>query len=761
MRRAVTLCSTLLGLLLAMPIVAAQETNFECGTYRSVVCAGFFTDAANLVEDDQRVEDAVDRVVTRYGNQIAVVTVADSSPQSPVEFAQDLGNEWGVGGPEQDGVVVLVDVAARRTEVRTGDGLTIDAERVAGAGNSFFGVGDFEGGLLAIIGSLEQALEDEAAGIPGSGGTPPTERDTGDRGYIGWILGAAALGTGGFLVARNRGRRKDERLKVRIQLVDDQLRRLDVPGHELPQLADYTVAPAAEPIADLQTNQAVEALRAIGAGRAPDDAAIPALRVAGLVAVIDRDRLLADTAIPLELAAADERDILEKAVQDQAAKTQDGDISDEQFEVYLHELERLVTSLRPHRVAADRRRFGVAIADRAVSTEHGAVTLTDRADRVLEASPALDPAAPLSASLQAFADVYDTAAMKTARLEELIDRLPATTARPAVAAALADVSDDLDASVEEYERLRHQLEREGTALSADGLDVPAIAALLLMNHDETNAAEFIDAYNSNRGRGVDPGEAVELALAGLRHPADIKLVREEASRLGLPVSITTALLRRRDDGAEVYQQLLRELAHEGVEGDTRRTIAGILAISLEPAQATLRWLEARKALADLGLEGAYADVAAAFGASDHRGPRMFALAYAAQRQALARSSVEGADRFAPELAHDGTARQTDSWTRSRIPPGLYDFDPFTLLYFHWVITRGHHGSMGWEPIYRDTSWSGDRSSWWGGGFGGWGGGGGFSGGGGGSSWGGSWGGGGFGGWGGGGGFSGGGGGSSW
>ena len=150
-----------------------------------------------------------------------------------------------------------------------------------------------------------------------------------------------------------------------------------------------------------------------------------------------------------------------------------------------------------------------------------------------------------------------------------------------------------------------------------------------------------------------------------------------------------------------------------------------------------------------------------FGASDRRGPRRFALAYAAQRQALAASTVDGVDRFAPELAHDGTQQQTDSWTRDRIPPGLYDFDPFTLLYYHWVITRGHHGSLGWEPIYKDHSWRDDRGSWFGDGFKGWGGGGGFSGGGGSSSWGGSFGGGGFGGWGGGGGFSGGGGSSGW
>lgn len=744
---------------------SAQETNFDCGTYRNVVCTGFFTDSADLVTNDQTIEDAIDRVVTKHGNQIAVVTVRDSSPQDPADFADDLGNMWGVGGPGQDGVVVLIDVAARRTEVRTGPGLTIDASRIAGAGDSFFGVGDFALGISSIIGSLEAALDDEAAGITGSGGVAAPESQSEGGSPVGWILAAAGLAGGGFLLARSRSRRKDERLAVRVQLVDDQLRRLDVPGQELPQLAEYALAPS-EAAPDVTTREAIEALREIEAGGSPADNVVPALVVTGLAAIIDREKLLAETAIPLELAAADERDILEQAVQNASRRAQDRDIGNDQFEVNLQEVKRLVESLRPHRVAADRRRFGLAMADRSVDTAHGAAALTDTADRFLEAAPAFDHALSLSDTLAEFAEIYETAAKKTDRLAELLDRLPDTTARPAVAAALADVSDDLDASVEDYEKLRHQLEREGTALTADGLDVPAIAALLLMNHDETNTAEFIDAYNANRGRGLDPGEAVELALAGLRHPSDIKLVRAEATRLGLPVSITTALLRRRDDGPEVYEGLLRELADEGIEGDTRRTVAGILAVSLEPSQATLRWLEARKALADLGLDGAYADVAAAFGASDHRGPRMFALAYAAQRQALARSQVEGADRFAPELAHDGTQRQTDSWTRDPIPRGLYDFDPFTLLYYHWVITRGHHGSLGWEPIYRDQSWSGDRNSWWGEGFGGWGGGGGFGGGsGGGSNWGGSWGGGGFGGWSGGGGFGGGfgggGGGSSW
>ena len=51
--------------------------------------------------------------------------------------------------------------------------------------------------------------------------------------------------------------------------------------------------------------------------------------------------------------------------------------------------------------------------------------------------------------------------------------------------------------------------------------------------------------------------AVEHALAGLQEPGEIARVRREADRLGLPIAITTALLRRRDDGPEVYVRVGR------------------------------------------------------------------------------------------------------------------------------------------------------------------------------------------------------------
>jgi hypothetical protein len=289
-----------------------------------------------------------------------------------------------------------------------------------------------------------------------------------------------------------------------------------------------------------------------------------------------------------------------------------------------------------------------------------------------------------------------------------------------------------------------------------------VAAFLVLNNDEDDIEDFAASYEEARQLKVDPPTAVEMALAGLRGRAEIDEIRAEAERLEIPVSIAAALVRSGDRAMDSYRNLTEELSGLDVTPEDRRTIAAILALSLEPAQALRRWSQARTELGKVGLAGSYADVAAAFGASDPRGPREFALAYAAQRQELARSSIEDADRYAPELAHAGTSGQRDSWTGEPIPGGLRHFDPYFLFYYHWMMTSTMTHGLGWSGIYHDRSW--DDGTW----FGGFGGGGGFGGpgsGAGGSNWGSSWGSGGggisFGGFGGGGFGGGGGGGSGW
>ena len=747
MRRAAYRLLAVLAVLAAVAwtgIGYAQNSPIECGEYEGVVCQGFFTDETGVATDRQQIEDAIDRLVGEYGNPIAIVVVTDSRGRSPADFAVEIADAWGVGDPvENNGVLVLVSLDERRTEIVTQDNVEVPGDIVAGAARSFFTAGDFQGGLLAIVGTLEQAL----AGTliqPGGDGTRVWP-------YVLGILGVVlALGAIGLVVGYRRSRALSVQRK-RESMIDGDLNRLEPSGEELPHLSDYAAAAPSAPSVD--TASALRGVYALLRGDPPGDTdALRALWSDGGIIIVDRDRLIAETREPLELRASDERPILENAVQQAAEDALAVDWREEtEFTVRRDDLDRLINSLRPHRVAAARRRTADTLAAQLVATTLGDATLTELGERLARSGPALDPQEPLEASLAELAVAYEAAEVKANRLERLYEALPASTTRPAVAAALADIGDDPDAAVARFETVRSELESAGSRLETDGLDVPAIAALLLLNNDASNVQEFLDAYAYSRDRGFAPAEAVEHALADLMTAGEIDRVRNEADRLGLPVSITAALLRRRDDGPEVYQQLRDEVSAH-VDAASARTVAGVLAVSLEPAQALRRWLAAREALHELGLRGTYADVAAAFGASDPRGPRGFALAYAAQRQALAASTIDDADRFAPELAHAGTSDQRDSWSGEAIPPSLGSFDPFTLFYYHWIITRGHAGSYGWEPIYRDRSWSQDRSSWWGGsgGFGSSGG----------SSWGGSsWGGsGGFGGFGGGGGFSGGGGG---
>lgn len=736
----------------ALPAVA-QDTS--CPPFEGITCDGFVTDRAGVIDNDAILESEAARIEDTYGAEVAVVLVDSVGSWSIGRFAQELGTTWGVGSAERNnGVVVIIDVGGRNTWVEYGDGLKDfprDPDDIAALGNAGFRNEDFDAGVLGILSGLGDGFEAYANG----------ERATGTNwGAIGAVAGLLGLGVAGAAVVGVRNSNKKRTRRKRAELVDGELERLEIAGHELPLIAEYA-SPRPEAGPGSTTIAVVEALNAMARGEVPRDAeAVATAWALGMVDIIDRRQLLADTEVPLELEASGERDITDEAVQEVARQALDVRTSrDDEFQARLGELTRLIDSLRPHRVAGARFRLGQRINEQLADTIHGPALLTDFGDRFLRASPALDPGSGASESAAELNQAYAAATAKTDALEQLYEKLPDSAARPAVAAALADLGDDLDNSVERYAKVQHTLERQGRTLKQDGLDLEAIAALLVLNNDEGAVDDFVDAYDKNRANRLPADESVEYALAGLTSLRKIKSIRARADRLGLPVGLTAALLRARADGVAVYEQLAADLVDHGITGDSRRTIAAILAISLEPAQAQRRWLEARQALSDLGLQGSYADVAAAFGASDPRGPREFAIAYAAQRQALARSSIRDADRFAPELAHQGTSRQQDSWTGRTIPPRLGHYDPYTLFYYHWIITRGSAGSYGWEPVFQDQSWSGDTDSW----FGGFGGGTFGKGGGGGSSWGGgSWGGGGGGGFGGfgGGGFGGGGGGGS-
>ena len=162
------------AIFMAAPIAASAQST-ECPAYAGITCDGAVTDTTGVIEDDAALEEAIGRLVATYGHEAAIVIVDGTGGQSVEQFAIDLGDAWGVGDPQRnDGLVIVVDLDERLTTVQHGAGLNEvprNFDSIAAVADSFFANGDFDGGLLAIIGSLDEALSAFAAGETSSNGS--------------------------------------------------------------------------------------------------------------------------------------------------------------------------------------------------------------------------------------------------------------------------------------------------------------------------------------------------------------------------------------------------------------------------------------------------------------------------------------------------------------------------------------------------------------------------------------------------------------
>ena len=84
--------------------------------------------AGVLGSEAQVLEDTLEAFAMRTGNQIVVLTVTDLGGYEPWEFAQQVGQQWGVGGSKfNNGVVILVkpktDASRGQAFIATGYGL--------------------------------------------------------------------------------------------------------------------------------------------------------------------------------------------------------------------------------------------------------------------------------------------------------------------------------------------------------------------------------------------------------------------------------------------------------------------------------------------------------------------------------------------------------------------------------------------------------------------------------------------------------------
>lgn len=86
---------------------------------------GFVNDFANVLDQRSKAEMQLlgEKLWSEQGIGLAVVTVSTTSPLDPKEYTTALFNEWGVGGSDDSGLIMVLAVAEGAIEVEPGYGL--------------------------------------------------------------------------------------------------------------------------------------------------------------------------------------------------------------------------------------------------------------------------------------------------------------------------------------------------------------------------------------------------------------------------------------------------------------------------------------------------------------------------------------------------------------------------------------------------------------------------------------------------------------
>jgi len=129
---------------------------------------GWVTDMAQILSPDTeaRLNQLISNLERRNGDEIAVVTVPDTSPTpSPKVFTTELFKDWRIGKKgKNNGVLFLVSQGERHVEIETGYGIEpiLSHTRVSNIIDSeiipHLKQGDFDGGVLAGTQALVRSL---------------------------------------------------------------------------------------------------------------------------------------------------------------------------------------------------------------------------------------------------------------------------------------------------------------------------------------------------------------------------------------------------------------------------------------------------------------------------------------------------------------------------------------------------------------------------------------------------------------------------
>ncbi|NLY29154.1 MAG: TPM domain-containing protein [Firmicutes bacterium] len=131
---------------------------------------GFVNDFAQVIDQRTRMElnGIAEKLRDNQGIEVAVVTVATTQPETPKQYATKLFNEWGIGGSEDSGLLILLSVEDREIQVEVGYGLegVLPDGKVGSilddAVIPYFIEGDYGKGLLEGTKAFAQALSGES-----------------------------------------------------------------------------------------------------------------------------------------------------------------------------------------------------------------------------------------------------------------------------------------------------------------------------------------------------------------------------------------------------------------------------------------------------------------------------------------------------------------------------------------------------------------------------------------------------------------------
>lgn len=87
--------------------------------------SGYVNDFANILDQRSRAELELitSKLRDEQGIELAIVTIPTTAPEDPKSYITGIFGEWGVGGPEDSGLMILLSLEEGAIEVETGYGL--------------------------------------------------------------------------------------------------------------------------------------------------------------------------------------------------------------------------------------------------------------------------------------------------------------------------------------------------------------------------------------------------------------------------------------------------------------------------------------------------------------------------------------------------------------------------------------------------------------------------------------------------------------